>query len=325
MAIIDSWTHLYPKAFYEKLLKAPLGTQGNLKAIEKNPSVFDLELRLRIMDQIPGYTQLLTPSGEISHYAIEDKSLAMDLSRMLNDELAELVNKHPDRFFGFVAGLALADIEEDIREVDRAIDELGAVGISLPSDVNGIPWEDPYFQPFFEHLNKRSINVWIHPTRFPEHPKYVKYALQNMLGWPFDTSVFASRMVYSGFMERYPGLRIILHHGGAMIPGFVGRMQSFMVTDPELAEALKNLKKPITEYFKMFYVDVASLMDTNALKCVTGFFGADHVLFGTDAPFGPDNCINNIKGTIEATKEILPNESDRQKVFLGNICRLCNK
>lgn len=149
-----------------------------------------------------------------------------------------------------------------------------------------------------------------------------RYEMWWCFGWPYETSVAMSRLVFSGLFDRYPALKIITHHLGGMIPYFDGRIGPGMevlgsrTADEDYSSVLSSLKKPHLDYFKMFYADTAMFGGTCGLPAGFKFFGADHVVFASDAPFGP------IDPTLDALNQFDLTPEDRRKVMSGNAEKL---
>src|SRR6266581_9625020 len=229
---LDIFPHIFPAAFFERV-KAIAEQSPTLGAQIKRwlhiPVLWDLEARLRMMDRFKGYKQILTLSlPAIEFLAPRDKS--PELAMLANDGMAEIVAKHPDYFPAFVASLPMNNIPEALREMDRAIEKLGAKGVQIFTNVNGRALDDLEFYPLFERMvNKHDLPIWVHPTRTAKFADYVgesksKYEIYWLFGWPYETSVFMARMVFSGMLEKLPGLKIITHHLGAMAPFFDERI-----------------------------------------------------------------------------------------------------
>jgi aminocarboxymuconate-semialdehyde decarboxylase len=173
--------------------------------------------------------------------------------------------------------------------------------------------------------------VWIHPVRSPMFSDYAsekvsRFGMSQALGWPYETSVALARLVFAGHLERHPKLRIIAHHGGGMVPHFSGRLGHYLETwgpriDPEIGTALKSLKKPLLDYFRMFYVDTAMNGAPQAVECVVDFFGPEHVLFGTDTPFDPEEgrFVQDVIADVEA---LAGGQLMRQRVYSSNARRV---
>src|SRR5438046_9578790 len=128
--------------------------------------------------------------------------------------MAEIVAAHPDYFPAFVASLPMNNVPEALREMDRAIEKLGAKGIQIFTNVNGRPLDEPEFYPIFERMaNKYDLPVWVHPTRTEKFADYVresksKYEIYWLFGWAYETSVFMAGLVLSGWMGQLPGMSV---------------------------------------------------------------------------------------------------------------------
>jgi uncharacterized protein len=331
-ARVDSWSHAIPKAYIDRLSALPQGPHSPvLKLLLSVPSLFDMDCRFRTMDRFGDYTQVLTPMpGLHLNLAAGDRNLADELVRLSNDGLQELVTKYPDRFKGFAGMLPMYDPEQALIESDRLM-KAGALGVQIETSINGVPLDDVRFEPLFARMADVDRPIWVHPVRSPLSPDYPtektsRFALSTALGWPYETSVCLSRLVFSGHLERYPRLRIIAHHGGGMIPHFSGRLGHYLETwgprmDAEFATALQFLKRPLLDYFRMFYVDTALNGAKQAVACVVEFFGSEHVLFGTDTPFDPDEG-RFVEDTIADVESLAGGRSTQEKIFHGNALRV---
>jgi aminocarboxymuconate-semialdehyde decarboxylase len=225
------------------------------------------------------------------------------------------------------------DIEGTVEEIDRAVNELDALGVQIFTNVNGAPLDDPRFDPIFVKMAEVDRTIWVHPYRnekWPDYPTEPKsrYELWWVFGWPYETSVFMARLALSGLFDRYPNLRILTHHGGAMAPYFSGRIGPGLdqlgtrTPDEDLTSVTRELKKRPFDYFKMFYADTALFGAPHALECAIKFFGADRVLFASDMPFDPENGALYIPSTISDVDALQISESERQKIYEGNAQRV---
>ena len=186
---------------------------------------------------------------------------------------------------------------------------------------------------FERATNHHDVPIWMHPARPASRADYAgepksKYEIWQVLGWPFETSVAMARMVFSGFFDRLPKLRIITHHCGGMIPYFAGRAETLWAqlgsrsAEGDEAQVLQRLKRAPIEYFKMFYGDTALFGAWHAMESGLAFFGADHILFGTDMPFDPEQGPGFIRDTIEAMEKMRASEADKAAIYEGNARRL---
>ncbi len=324
---IDIFPHILPKPYFDKIQET--GPQGMLmaKRIVNVKPLHDLDTRLRIMDEYANYTQVLT-LGAPAIEAIAGPDVTPELAKLANEEMAKLCAQRPDTFLGFVASLPMNNPEASVKELDRAVGDLGATGVQMYTNANGIPLDRPEFEPIFARMAELKLPIWMHPTRTPAVAEYVDeprsyYDMWWAFGWPFETSVAMGRIVFSGMFDRYPDLAIITHHMGAMIPYFEGRVGAGLddlgqrSDDPTDSEALGKLKKSPGEYFRMFYGDTALFGAAGAMRCGLDYFGADHVLFGTDMPF-----VGQISDTIDGIAKLGLSTDDRHAIMEGNARRL---
>jgi predicted TIM-barrel fold metal-dependent hydrolase len=321
---IDIFCHILPIKYKQALFKKVDLSTGQKATMESLPALFDLEQRFRVMDKYEGSAQVLTlnypPIEEVT-----DPQKAVELTQLANDEMAELVNKYPDRFLAAVAALPLNNPDAALKEVDRAINDLGLKGILLYTPVNDKPLDSPEFLPLFEKMSRYNLPVWIHPSRGASYPDYRTensslYGINGIFGWPYETTAAMTRLVFSGILEKYQGLKIITHHCGGMIPYFQQRILRLHQNRKlrGFADYDRKLTKPVLEYFKGFYYDTALYDNTPALMCAHSFCGADHMLFGTDMPHDTelgDVCLGD---TIRAVENMSINPLEKQKIFETN-------
>src|SRR5262245_46303934 len=171
------------------------------KRMRNIPMLVDLDERFRVMDRFDGYQQVLsiaTPPIEV--YAPPHE--AIDLARIANDGMADLVSRFPDRFPAFVASLPLSDPDAALRELHRAIRDLDARGFQIFSNINGIPLDAPAFLPLFEAMATYDLPLWLHPFRGADISDYAtesrsQYEIWWALGWPYETSVAMARLVFA--------------------------------------------------------------------------------------------------------------------------------
>ena len=323
---IDIYPHILPIKYKEVLCQ--IAPSPRLKeTIEANPGLFDLDIRFRILDQYD-CTQVLTlalPPIE----AIAEPKEAAELARIANDEIAELIVKYPDRFLAGVASLPMNDIEIALQEADRAINDLGFKGVQICSSINGKPLDSPEFFPLYEKMVGYDLPLWMHPGRgvkTPDYPneKISKYQIWSIFGWPYETSVAMTRLIFSGVLEKYPALKIITHHCGAMVPYFTQRIScAYDFTEECLKEPVKKgLTKAPIEYYRMFYNDTAVSGSKSALMCAYDFFGPEHILLGTDMPFDSEFGSRLVRQTIESVKQMDVPDYVKKNIFEENASKL---
>ena len=327
---IDIFCHIFPQNFHDRMRKLP---ESGIKMRSLGvPAMVDLDIRFRMMDRFGDYVQVISLASPPIE-ACGDAKHSPELAEIANDGLAELVQKHPDRFPGFVAGVPMNNPKAAVEEIERAVMKLGATGVQFFSNVNGKPLDDPEFLPIFEKMAEVNLPIWLHPTRgagFPDYQteKQSKFELWWVFGWPYETSVAMARIMFAGYFDRFPNLKIISHHLGAMIPYFSGRTGPGLdqlgarTPDEDLTVYSRRLKKRPQEYFKMFYADTATFGSRAAMQCGLDFFGADQVLFASDSPFDPEKGPGYIRETIRCLEELPISAEDRAKIYEGNARRL---
>jgi aminocarboxymuconate-semialdehyde decarboxylase len=330
---IDIFNHVMPQAYLE-LVKQHSKEPGMVKRMSSLRMLWDIEHRVEMLrTKFPDVRQVLTlglPSPEL--LGGPDQSPAY--ARVANDGMAQMCLKWPRQFPAFVASLPMNNIPEALKEMDRAIVELGAKGVQILTSAAGRPLDEPEFFPVFERMaNHHDRPIWMHPARPASRPDYPgepksKYEIWQVLGWPFETSVAMARMVFSGLLQRLPKLRIITHHCGGMIPYFAGRAETLWAqlgsrsSDKEESEVLKQLGKPPIEYFRMFYGDTVLGGAAAPLACGIAFFGADHVVFASDCPFDPEGGPMFIREGIRSVEDLNLPEDDKRKIYFGNAMKL---
>ena len=333
MKKIDIYNHVLPQAYLE-LVKSHSKEAGMVKRMASLRMLWDIEHRVAMLrEKFRDVQQVLTlslPGPEL----LGGPDRSPEFARVANDGMAEMVRKWPKEFPAFVASLPMNNPAEALREMDRAVGQLGAKGIQVLTHVAGKPLDEAEFFPIFERAtNHHDVPVWMHPARPATRPDYAgepksKYEIWQVLGWPFETSVAMSRIVFSGMLQKLPKMRIITHHCGGMIPYFAGRAETLWAqlgsrsTESDESEVLKRLGRPPIEYFKMFYGDTVLGGAAAPLACGIAFFGADHVVFASDCPFDPEGGPMFIREGIRSVEELGLPESDRRKIYYGNAAKL---
>ena len=321
---IDIYSHLLPPGLKDLMFEK----QRTLRELRTNLSLYDLDARFRIMDRYPDLVQVLTVPGATPE-ELAGADGAVDLSRRINDEMAEIVDRYPYRFAGGVAVIPTSNIEAALNEIDRAINDLKLRGILLRIPIQGKPADRAEFFPLYEKMCQLNLPIWFHPHRNPRVPDYPdetesKYLIWHLWGLVVESTNTMTRIVFSGLFEKYPKLKIIIHHCGAMVPYFSERIvnhynQSEMRNKTHFTVGLTETPDA---YFRRFYTDTALIGNTPALMCAYHFFGPDHLLFGTDSPFDSQLGDYGTKRTIEAVDRMTIPEEEKRKIFEGNARKL---
>lgn len=307
--VLDAYTHFIPPGYLEEFRQLSR-ERGLVKRQEAIPLLYDVELRRRFVGERPGYQQVLTPCPP-GPELVGDARDHPRLARMINDGLAEVCRRHPDAFPAFVACLPLDDVDAALPELRHAA-ELGARGVQLYTNVLGKPLDSPEFAPLFAELEAQSLPAWLHPARSAGFADYgtedrSRYEIWQVLGWPFETAACIARLVFSGVMDRHPGLTVVTHHLGGVIPYLEGRIGPLWdrlgtrTEGGEYQDTLASLKRRPLDYFRELHADTAVGPSAGAIRCGLDFFAPDRVVFASDCPFfedgpgGVDDTIANVR------------------------------
>jgi len=329
---IDIFNHIYPKAYFDKMIEVlPNGKEVH-KRVRAIPSIVDLDERFRIMDKFADYVQIICLGGPAQE-VYGAPPVSTDMARLANDGLAKLVQRYPNRFPGFIASLPMNDPEGLLKEAQRAVKDLGAVGVKIFTNVLGRPLDRAETMPLFDLMAELDMPIWLHPARGANFPDYKgepksHYEIWWTFGWPYETSVAMAHLVFAGLFDRHPNLKIITHHMGGMIPYFAGRVGpgwdqlGSRTSDEDYSLLLGKLKKRPIDYFRMFYADTAVFGSKAATICGLDFFGTDKILFASDAPFDPEKGSAFIRWTIDILDNLDITPPDRKAIYEDNARKL---
>lgn len=309
MPYIDAFTHFFPQNIYEAMfLNSEIPDIG--KRMRDLAAISDIDTRLRILDNFSDYRQVIC-LGMPPIEAVAGPENTPALARIANDGLSELVRTRPDYFYGYAAALPMNAPDAAAREVARVAADPGCIGLQIHTNINGLPLDDPRFAPIFAAAAAEEMTILLHPNRtadFSDYPEesFSRYEIWQVLGWPYETSVAMARLVLSGMMDRFEGIKILTHHLGGMIPYFEGRVGwkslGTRSSREDYSDVLAGLKKAPIEYFRAFYGDTAMTLTPGAFTCGKDFFGTRNIIFATDCPFpnGGTDRMQNIVSTIES-------------------------
>ena len=339
MKKIDIFTHITSPKYLAALEKKVNPAVTKDIPCRWLPALGDLDIRFRIMDEFDDYMQILTEANPPVENLCEPQD-ALELSRIANDEMVELCAKYPDRFAGAVAMLPLNDMELALREAQRAVEELHMCGVQIYNTVAGREIDDPYLFPLYDLAEELDFPIWIHPMhpnsgavvkdekdfagqRVFTNTKDIAWSMvRSAFGLPFETVRSITRLVFSPVLNDHPDIKLILHHLGSFIPYIYERirLQNDMLERGNTEG--HGLKKPILDYYKMFYVDTAIHGTPRSMMCGVDFYGIDHIMFGTDGPFDADLGRPTIRLTIDAVNNMEITEEQREMIYTGNAKRL---
>ena len=325
--LIDAFCHFLPRPVLDRFRHLAPANPA-LSAFEKLPTLWDMRARLDLMNEFEGYRQVICLSNPPIELLGSPRQTP-EIARFANDHLAEVCAAHPRSFPGFVASLPLNNPDACVIEATRACDELGAVGVQIFTNAAGRPMSDPVFLPLFDEMASRDLPVLIHPMRSATFSDYQTETQSEdeiwfTFGWPYETSACVTRLIYSGLFDRLPGLKIVTHHMGGMIPYFgekiaLGFSQIFNGTPTHNPQADRaGLKREPIDYYHMLYADTAVNGSIAAARCGHAFFGADRCLFATDAPFDAAAGRQLISRSIAAVEALDISAADKHRIFETN-------
>ncbi len=323
MPVIDFHNHYYPPGYLKALqsgesaVEVTIDDQGNPRLHYPGdyniavPGQRDLNVRRKMLDDHGIDMQVLTMTTPGTH--VEAPATAVRLASMVNDEFAEGIAAHPGRFSA-LATLPLNDPAASVKEFDRAIRQLGLRGAMLFSNVNGVALADPRFEPLYELANDLEAVLYIHPTDPVGVEAMKDFWLMPLVGFLFDTTLAAAKLVYGGVPEKYPKITWVLTHLGGAIPYLAERLDR---GHRAFKECRVNIQRPPSEYLKKFYFDTVNF-NTDALKLAIAFAGADHLMAGSDYA----HQIGSPKLMLESIRALDISEPDRAGILGGNAARL---
>jgi aminocarboxymuconate-semialdehyde decarboxylase len=329
MRYIDCFNHFFPKPLWDRMLDS----EGTVRDIGKRmrgvPAIYDLDERLKLVDRFAAknYRQVIS-LGMPPLEALGEPHLVEEYAKLANDGMAELVERHPGQFCGFLASLPM-NSPHAAREAERAF-SIGANGLQIHTNINGAPLDDERFFAVFETAERYGKPVFLHPSRgaadiadYKTESKS-RYEIWWTFGWPYETSAAMARLVFSGMMDKLPRLNVLAHHLGAMVPFFEGRVGpgwdqlGKRTSDEDYSSVLSGLKKRPFDYFKDFYADSAVFGSRPATECGLAFYGADKVLFASDCPFDPEKGPGYIRDTIAVLESLNLPQEDMEKICFRN-------
>jgi predicted TIM-barrel fold metal-dependent hydrolase len=276
-APIDIHHHFAPPFYKDKVAQWYRDTGASADAF----LAWTPEAMLDGLDRAGGVRAALSisaPATALSSTAAE----ALDLARRCNDYAAELVAKRPNQLAFFVT-VPMPHVKESIAEIDRAMALRGAIGVALLTSYDTKYLGHPDFDPLMQHMHERGLPVFVHPTIGPCCVGLTDSAAGVLIEFPVDTGRAIGNLVWSGALARYPGVKFVFSHGGGVTAMLTERLQMAGFAKPN-AETLAP--GGVDAMLRRIYVDTASATHPAAIAAARVQFGDDHVLFGTDAPWG---------------------------------------
>ena len=320
---IDAFNHIITPGYHRRRLEIAPATMRLQEQARVLPALFDLDARFRAMDVAgDGYVQIInTANPPVENMAAPDD--ALELARLANDEMADLVARHPDRFIGAAACLPMNNLPGALDELDRAVRELKFCGVQIYTQVRGRPLDDPQLAPIFDRIAELDVPILLHPVRGPEQADYPtesasRFDTWRIFGWLFDTVSAMTRLIFSGVFDRHPNIRILTHHLGGFVPYASERVREgydkYLAAAAARHEAMPLLKHP-HDYFHQFHADTITIGSVPALACGLEFFGPDRVLFATDMPFDGHGGRKYVEVALRAMEQLDAPPAVKHKIF----------
>jgi aminocarboxymuconate-semialdehyde decarboxylase len=323
MAIIDFHNHFYPPQYLKAIQTGP----SNIKITfdtDNNPVLHypgdynivvpghrDIDFRAEVLKNAGIDKQILSFTTPGTH--IESPERSVELARIVNGSFAKIVDESSDRFAA-LATLPLNDPEASVAELKYAFDELGFRGVMLFSNINGIALSDQRFWPLYEKADQLNAVFYIHPS-FPVGVEAMTdYWLMPLIGFPFDTTLAAAKLVFSGVVEKFPRIRWVLAHLGGAIPYLAERLDRGYFA---FKECRKHISEPPSEYLKNFYYDTVNF-DVRTLQLAIDFAGAHNLVAGSDYP----HRIGSLEQMVSSIEKLDISSHEKAEIFSENAARL---
>ncbi|HEY2739832.1 MAG TPA: amidohydrolase family protein [Thermoanaerobaculia bacterium] len=321
--IVDVHNHYYPPAYLDALrsgassVRITEDTAGN--PLLHYPGDYnvavrghrDIEYRAGVLAELGVDTQVLTLTTPGTH--VETAATAARLASLVNDDFAAVVRDRKGRFAA-LATLPLNDPAASVRELERAITELGLPGAMLFSNVNGVALADQRFWPLYELANTHGAVLHIHPTAPVGVEAMTDFWLMPLVGFLLDTTLAAAHLVFAGVFARFPRIRWVLSHLGGAIPYLAERLDRGFHA---FRECRANIEQPPSEFLRQLYYDTVNF-DPAALQLAISFAGPRHILAGSDYP----HQIGSTPAMLQAIRGLPISEDDKADILGRNAAGL---
>jgi aminocarboxymuconate-semialdehyde decarboxylase len=322
--VVDVHTHMLNEEFLKLLRKHGRHYQvkkvvGGQTGIFKDgapfmtlmPGMFDYDLRIRAMDAAGVDLAIVTLTSPNVYWGSAQTSLSA--AKIMNDDMVARQKQYAGRI-RFMCSLPWQHPKLAIAELKRACDELGAVGVMVLANIDGLSLTEKAFAPIWREIDKRGLPVLVHPTAPPGTAELdvMRYNLIASVGFMFDTSLAVARMIFDGFFDRYPKLKLIASHGGGALPYIAGRLDICFDNMPACREKIS--RRPSTYLSRIYYDSVVFQQESLELALKVG--GGANVLYGSDYPHN----IGDMKGCLARVDALPP--AQRDAVRGGNAMRI---
>jgi aminocarboxymuconate-semialdehyde decarboxylase len=243
------------------------------------PRFNDLEIRREILRGMRVDRQGVAPAPGQQHYWAE-RDLLVDISRLQNDHVADLVGREPERYFG-LGTLPMSFVDAAVDEAARAVEEKGLRGFQIDSRVLDGELSDASFDPLYRKLVALDVPLMIHPLGFSHGKRFGAFFMINTVGQPLEEIIAINHLIFGGVLDRHPDLRVLVAHGGGYFPFYVGRMDHAWAHRPELKRLTS--RRP-SDYLPRMWYDTC-VFRPDHIATLVDLAGADRVMLGSDYPF----------------------------------------
>ena len=235
--------------------------------------------RLADMDRLGVDVQALSPNPG-QYYYFAPPELGRELTRTINDGIAEAVASAPERLVG-IGTVPLQDVGMAIAEMHRAVRDCGMRGIEVGTNVGGRDLADDEFRPFFAAAEELGILLFLHPLGFTQGERLSDHYLNNLIGNPLESTIAISHLIFGGVLDAYPGLKICVAHGGGYLPAYRGRMDHAYNAREDCRQ---HIARAPSSYLNQLWFD-SLVFDRAQLDQLVAIYGADRICLGSDYPF----------------------------------------
>lgn len=301
MMRIDAFAHVFLPQFADTMRTIHPSLEQDMPFLSI-PALGDVTIRRLAL---PAGVRQIISMVNVNPEDYVDSALASELTQYANEELAETVRTNPGLFYGGVAMICANNIDASGRIIEQIARQKAAgdntmLGIQIFTRHLGQSIADPAFVALFQACSQYQIPMWLHPVFDERKPEN-----NTVFSWEYELSQAMMQIVQAGYFTKYPDLRILVHHAGAMVPYFYERITHILGVD-------------LASQFKRFYVDTALIGNTPALELAYSFYGADRLIFGTDAPFAvsPAGATTEV---INAIENLQVSEEDKRRIFQRNL------
>ncbi|HET7006171.1 MAG TPA: amidohydrolase family protein [Candidatus Binatia bacterium] len=320
---IDFHAHIYPEDYLKRLeastgdVRIETDAKGQkwilsmgAKAGPIIPDFFDTDVRVdRIKEHRVDMQILSSPHPGVDRFSPDESA---EMSRIINDGIAKAVRKYPKRFQG-LAMLPLIDTKLALKELDRAVQDLGLKGMCMLTNVAGKMVDSEFLLPVYARAQELGVPIFIHPTTPLGAAVMQEWRLAIILGFEFDIVLSATRLAYAGVLDKFPELNFVISHLGAGIPFLAGRIDRGY-NDPTCG--IKT-KKPTSEYLRDLYCDTVSFYQPGLMMAYQ-FYGAGRMVLGSDFPL----IIGDLPAAVPSIEEMPIPKREKEKILGDNVIQL---